>query len=164
MSEGEDLAVLVEEHGPFSLEKALDYIRQAARGLEDLHSAGMTHRAVTPSNLILRGNGTIAILASEFSRSVTEQADHRADIYNLGCCLYFLLTGQPIHGDKPLLERLAAHRDLPAPSLKEACPLAPDWLDATFQKMVAKKPDDRYQSVGEVICALEQQEQGPAEE
>jgi serine/threonine protein kinase len=156
MSDGEDLAVLVEEHGPLSLEKALDCIRQAAHSLEELHSAGMAHRAISPPNLILRGNGTITILAPEFSRSVTEQADPRADIYNLGCCLYFLLTGQPMHGGKTLLEQLAAHRELPAPSLREACPLAPDWLEAVFQKMVAKKPSDRYQSAGEVICALEQ--------
>ena len=85
----------------------------------------------------------------------TRRADHRADIYSLGCTLYFLLTGQPIHGGDTVMERLVAHREHAAPSLRKACPAAPRWLEAVFQKMVAKKPEDRYQSMAEVMSALE---------
>ncbi len=54
------------------------------------------------------------------------------------------------------MERLVAHRERPAPSLRKACPAAPKWLDWVFRKMVAKRPEDRYQSMAEVISALEQ--------
>ncbi len=52
------------------------------------------------------------------------------------------------------MERIVAHREHPVPSLKKACPAVPMWLDGVFQKMVAKKPDDRYQSVTALISDL----------
>jgi hypothetical protein len=85
----------------------------------------------------------------------TRRADHRADIYSLGCTLHFLLTGQPIIGGETVMERLVAHREHPVPSLRKACPAVPPWLDAIFGKMVAKKPEDRYQSVTALISDLE---------
>ena len=84
----------------------------------------------------------------------TRRADHRADIYSLGCTLWFLLTGQPVFGGDTVMERLVAHREHPVPSLKKACPAAPPWLDGVFRKMVAKKPDDRYQSVTALVSDL----------
>ena len=56
----------------------------------------------------------------------TRRADHRADIYSLGCTLWFLLTGQPIFGGDTVMERLVAHREHPVPSLRKACPAVPD--------------------------------------
>jgi len=85
----------------------------------------------------------------------TRRADHRADIYSLGCTLYFLLTGQPVHGGDTVMERIVAHREHAAPSLRKACPATPPWLDGIFRKMVAKKPEDRYQSVTALISDLE---------
>ena len=48
-------------------------------------------------------------------------------------------------GGDTVMERLVAHREHPAPPLRKACPAAPEWLDRVFQKMVAKRPADRYQ-------------------
>ena len=84
----------------------------------------------------------------------TRRADHRADIYSLGCTLYFLLTGQPLFGGETVMERIVAHREHPVPSLRKACPAAPPWLDGIFRKMVAKKPEDRYQSVTALVSDL----------
>jgi hypothetical protein len=54
------------------------------------------------------------------------------------------------------MERLVAHREDPVPSLRKACPAAPAWLDQVFQRMIAKRPADRIQTMSEVIAALEQ--------
>ena len=190
--DGDDLARLVREHGSMPVEQALDCILQAARGLEYAHAQGIVHRDVKPSNLILDHDGTAKILdlgiarfqpqPSEAADDLTKtgcilgtidymapeqamntrRADHRADIYSLGCTLHFLLTGQPVYGGDTVMERLVAHREHPVPSLRKACPAAPSWLDGIFRKMVAKKPEDRYQSVdcaglrpGAEVCASE---------
>lgn len=82
-------------------------------------------------------------------------ADHRADIYSLGCTLYRLLTGRPPYMADTLVTMLLAHRDWPTPSLCDAVPNLSPSVDAIFQKMVAKRPEDRYQSMAEVAADLE---------
>ena len=99
--------------------------------------------------------GTVDYMPPEQALN-TRRADHRADIYSLGCTLYFLLTGQPMFGGDTVMERLVAHREHPAPPLRKACPAAPEWLDRVFQKMVAKRPADRYQSVTALVSDLAQ--------
>jgi serine/threonine protein kinase len=183
MVDGEDLARVVREHGPMPVEQAINCILQAARGLEYAHAQGIVHRDIKPSNLILDGNGTVKILDLGIARLTptaesaddltktgcvlgtvdymapeqainTRLADHRADIYSLGCTLWFLLTAEPIFGGDTVMERIVAHREHAVPSLKKACPAVPMWLDGVFRKMVAKKPEDRYQSVTALISDL----------
>ncbi len=98
--------------------------------------------------------GTIDYMAPEQAAN-TKHADHRADIYNLGCTLYYLLTGRPVYGGETTVERLLSHREQPIPSLRAACSGISSDLDRIFQKMVAKRPEDRFQSMGEVIRVLE---------
>jgi serine/threonine protein kinase len=81
-------------------------------------------------------------------------ADQRADIYSLGCTLHTLLTGRPPYPGKSAIAQFMAHRGSPIPTLRPVRPEVPGPLDAVFQKMLAKKPEDRYQSMDEVIAAL----------
>ena len=187
--EGTDLASLVERQGPLPVSQAVDYILQAARGLEYAHSQGIIHRDIKPSNLLLSNQGVVKILdlglvrfqelsgdeqtASPDGLTKTGQimgtvdfmppeqsldakrVDHRADIYSLGCTLFYLLTGKPLFEGETLVEKILAHRQKPVPSLQSIRPDVPQALDFVFKKMVAKRPEQRYASMREVIRELE---------
>lgn len=98
--------------------------------------------------------GTVDFMPPEQALNA-HSADHRADIYSLGCTLFYLLSGRPIFDDSTVLGRLLAHRDRPPESLCNLGPAIPRELDAIFQRMVAKAPDDRFPSMADVYEALD---------
>jgi CheY-like chemotaxis protein len=81
--------------------------------------------------------------------------DQRADVYSLGCTLYFLLVGRPPYSGASLLSIMLAHRDAPIPDLSTDRPNVPPALEALYRRMVAKLPEARYQSMTQVIADLE---------
>jgi serine/threonine-protein kinase len=85
----------------------------------------------------------------------THRADARSDIYSLGCSLFRLLTGKPPYRGETFTQLFLAHRELPVPSLVALRPDVPAALDAVFQKMIAKLPDQRQQTMAQVIAELE---------
>jgi len=97
--------------------------------------------------------GTVDYMSPEQALN-TKHADHRSDIYSLGCTLHYLLTGAPVYDGGTPMERLLAHRERPVPRLSSVCPEVPPQLDAIFARLLAKKPEDRYQSVSEVLREL----------
>ena len=185
--DGMNLRHYVRSNGPFSFLLAINYLKQAATGLQYAHEQGVIHRDIKPSNLLLDNTECIKILdlglaryqqpdAESDSEEITkdrhivgtveymspEQAtegasiDERSDIYSLGCSLYYLLTGKPpFHRSTPV-KTLVAHRLDPIPLLRTFNPDIPNLLESVFRKMVAKHPDDRYQTMDEIIGALEQ--------
>lgn len=98
--------------------------------------------------------GTAEYLAPEQAMNA-KAADGRADIYSLGCTLHFLLTGSPPYPGKSLMDKLAAHRTQPIPTLRVLRDDVPEHVDAAFQRMMAKDPAVRFQVMTEVVEALE---------
>jgi serine/threonine protein kinase len=97
--------------------------------------------------------GTIDYMAPEQAED-SHNVDHRADIYSLGCTFYFLLSGREPFPGPTILRRMVAHQEHPAPSLRAIRPDVSPALEAAYQKMMSKKPEDRPASMSEVIALL----------
>ena len=113
--------------------------------------------AATQSHLTIPGiiMGTADYMSPEQAIS-SHTVDHRTDIYSLGCTLYYLLVGRPIYAGNTPIEKLVAHREQPIPSLRDARSDVSAALDATYRRMVAKRAEDRFQSMSEASEALRQ--------
>ena len=182
--DGRTLAQIVKEDGPQPAGRAVDWVLQAARGLAYAHGRGVVHRDVKPGNLLLDRDGTVKILDMGLARLEssdadqdqltgtgqvmgtvdymapeqaldTRRADARADVYSLGVTLWYLLAGRPLFAGDTAMNKMMAHMQSPPPTLPRSSSAAGAALDRVFQRMVAKKPEDRFQSMEEVIAALE---------
>lgn len=97
--------------------------------------------------------GTADYLAPEQALD-SHTVDHRADIYSLGCTLYFLLTGHPPFTEGTLAQRLMAHQTKEPPLVEKDRPEIPPSLAAIVRKMMSKKADDRYSTAAETSEVL----------
>ena len=98
--------------------------------------------------------GTVDYMAPEQAHD-TRSADHRADIYGLGCTMFRLLTDRIPFPADTILKKILAHREQPIPSLQGLRPEVPPRLDQLFQRMLAKDPAQRVASMSEVAATLE---------
>jgi WD40 repeat protein/tRNA A-37 threonylcarbamoyl transferase component Bud32 len=186
--EGTDLARLVREQGPLSIERACTCIRQAALGLQHAFEKGLVHRDIKPGNLILAAEGGVRLLDLGLARlrependddrsdsSLTQagavlgtpdymapeqvedphDADIRADLYSLGCTMYFLLTGQLVFPGGSMIQKFDRHRWQPASPVEHLRPDVPPPVAAIVARLLAKKPKERFQTPVELADALE---------
>jgi phosphate transport system substrate-binding protein len=189
-AEGTPLRQLVADSGPPAIQQAAQWVRQAATGLQHAHAKRLIHREVSPANLILDANGTVrvtgfglthlfrtpnpggtdpndALLAALADFMSPEQAagasgDARADVYGLGATLYFLLTGRVPFDSANLSDKVTGHQSRQPPPVRELRPDVTYGLAEVLGHMMAKNPNERYQTMADVSVALSQWARDPS--
>jgi TonB family protein len=178
--EGETIASIIERGLRFKPEKVIGLVSQVASAVDYAHTKGVIHRDIKPSNLILYDTdrvkvtdfGIAKLVDAEMTQSGTllgtpsymspEQAmgdklDGRSDIFSLGVCAFEMLCGdQPFPGNNvtSILYKLV-HVDPIEPANLEMNGLVPEKWHEVFGRVLAKKPDDRYQTATEFVQDLE---------
>ena len=178
--EGETISSIVERGERFPPEKVIALVSQIASAVDYAHSKGVIHRDIKPSNLILYEGervkvtdfGIAKLVDAEMTQSGTllgtpsymspEQAmgdklDGRSDIFSLGVCAFEMLSGeQPFPGTNvtSILYKLV-HVDPIEPANLEMNGLVPQKWHEVFSRVLAKKPDDRYQTANDFVQDLE---------
>ncbi|MCA9199847.1 MAG: serine/threonine protein kinase [Planctomycetales bacterium] len=175
--DGADARKIVASAGQLAVDDAIRITCQAAMALEYMHGQGLVHRDVKPSNLMVdqSGNvklidmglshaihgatrrdcvfGTLDYLAPELSLAAT--ADERSDIYSLGCTLYFLLTGQRVFPATSPMQSVILHREARVPDIAHLRPDVSSEMRQLLERMLAKRAEDRPQSMSEIVNSLE---------
>jgi Protein kinase domain len=183
--EGTDLRALLAEQGPLPPERAVHICAQVADALEAAHERGLVHRDVKPANILI-GRSDHAYLSdfglirrTELSAGITktgqfmgtldyaspEQFEGKplgppTDVYSLGCVLFECLVGEPPFRREQDAAVMYAHLHDPPPSAHARRPDVPSGLDQVISKAMAKRPDDRFATAGELAAALKGAEAG----
>ncbi len=179
--DGVDLKEVLRRDRALSPQKAVRVVEQAAAALDAAHKAGLVHRDVKPSNLLMVGDdfvylidfglvheadagrltltnvapGSPAYMAPERFDAGTDGkvVDARADVYSLACVLYECLTGRLPFSGGGVEGLAAAHRTGEPPRPSSIDPAIPAGFDRVIARGMAKEPDDRYQSAHELAVA-----------
>ena len=177
---GLDLEQYVQKNGPMLPSLACEAIHQVADALTEAHKHHLVHRDINPSNILLTPEGRAMLLdfglMRQFQSRQTEMGslvgmlewiapeqakdpravDIRADIYSLGCTLFWCLTGKSPYGgkDNPRAGLAQLQTLLPPPSVQSVqCRISAE-LDAVVARMMAPLPDNRYPNPQAVMAAL----------
>jgi ActR/RegA family two-component response regulator/tRNA A-37 threonylcarbamoyl transferase component Bud32 len=158
----------------------ISYLRQIAEGLKAVHRLGIIHRDMKSANVLFRDDGTLAITDFGIAKSLSSvtditangeilgtphyispeqiemrsSIDHRSDFYSLGAITYEMFTGKKPYPMSTLYAILEAHINNPVPTL----PKNQDAYQPLIDKLMAKNPDERYQSADELLADLTQYE------
>ncbi len=181
--DGTNVRDLIYESGPMQVGDALNVTLQIASALVHSWEREVVHRDIKPSNILIAHDGLAKLVDMGLARlEYLEQSEHdetatgvtlgtfdyispeqarnprdadiRSDIYSLGCTLFFMLTGRPPFPEGTVLQKLLAHQGDPPPDVRELRPDVPDLLATILATMLAKRPEDRFQTPVELSAAL----------
>ena len=178
--EGRSLANVLAEAGPLEPSQATAIAASVLAALGQAHAAGIVHRDVKPSNIMVSYGGTVKLLDFGIARRLDdlagevtaageivgtptylapEQIEGRptspaTDVYAVGVVLFEMLAGvAPFNGDSPVATALA-HTTAPVPDVRALRPDVPDWLAVAIGKAMAKDPADRFADAAAMQAAL----------
>ena len=184
--EGGSLKDLLDRQGgrPLDLATALQIVRQIASALDYAHSRGIIHRDIKPSNILLTKEGKAVLTDLGIAKAVAgtrltktlvtmgtpeymspeqgkgEEVDRRTDVYSLGVVIYEMLTGRaPFKADTPWAV-IHQHVYETPPPLRSLNPRLPEGVARVVERALAKRPQERYASAGELARALEAASEG----
>ncbi len=172
---GLDLRKLIRQHGPIDEVEAASLFSQVAAGLDYAHAQGLVHRDVKPGNILVMEDGRVKVLDMGLAGSTLEAEAVRlgrvvgtmdyiapeqirtpddvgpaADIYGLGCTIYFAVSGQVPFPDGTRREKMQRHLgEAPAP-LRSIAPQVSEAFCMLVEKMMQKSPHDRIGTAAEV--------------
>lgn len=169
---GRDLGRVLRADGPPPVATAVDWAAQAAAALAVAHAEGIVHRDLKPGNLMVTEHGVVKILDFGIARFATtlttashiigtpaympperllaRPSDARGDLYSLGCLLHELLTGElPFGSHEPAALMFAHVHTEPEPPSRRRAEVPPE-LDRLVGELLAKSPDDRPATAGQV--------------
>ncbi|WP_051164553.1 serine/threonine-protein kinase [Nocardia testacea] len=178
--EGTDVAAVL-RRGPVRPDHAVRIIEETARALDHAHAAGVLHRDVKPANILLAWGEQQQVYLSDFGiakaldrtdgltrtgelyasfhYAAPEQfemrpdIDCRADVYSLGCTLYYLLTGQLPYPATTTGALVNAHLNAPVPRPSAVDPRLPSGFDGVIARAMAKNRAERFAGCGELALA-----------
>ncbi|RMG80316.1 MAG: serine/threonine protein kinase, partial [Chloroflexi bacterium] len=175
--EGGTLKEIINQ-GVLPLGEVAHIMRQIASALDHAHRMGVVHRDIKPSNIMVDQDGNafltdFGIARIQSGEGLTQTGftvgtpeymapeqglglavDTRADIYSLGVMLFQMLTQQMPYSAATPMAIILQHMNAPVPSAHEVNPNLPPQIDDIIAKAMAKKPEERYQSAGELAEAL----------
>ena len=179
--EGTDLRALISREGALHPHIAAEILAQVCGALDAAHERGLVHRDIKPANVLIAGTpdqphayltdfgltkqaatsggmtktgmfvGTLDYIAPEQLQG--GPVDARADIYALGCMLYQMLTGRVPYPRDTEPAKIWAHMQEPPPSLRQLAPHVPEAFDEVIARALAKNPEERYPSAGDLARA-----------
>ncbi|MDX6426491.1 MAG: eukaryotic-like serine/threonine-protein kinase [Gaiellaceae bacterium] len=178
--DGENLKALIQRRGPAPVTTALELALQNARGLSFAHQQGLVHRDVKPQNVLLNGDGQAKVTDFGIARSLDvqhgmtqtgtvlgtsdyiapEQAqgqrvDEHTDVYSLGVVLYEMLTNEvPFPGENFVAVAMRHINEAPPP-IRDKRPDVSPRLEAAVHRAMAKRPEDRFQTMADFCRELE---------
>jgi len=179
--EGESLSTILKRDGKISVENTLRLLHQTAQGLATAHDAGVIHRDIKPGNLMISERGQvkiadfgIALATKDVSKKLTttgefvgtpgylspevclgKPIDQRSDIFSLGIVMFEMLSGRTPFSDESPLGLMLEVVKAEIPNIQELNGEVDAQTAAILARMVAKEPEQRFQSCHDLVAALE---------
>lgn len=175
--EGKTLQDLVAEKGPLPVGEATDIMAGVLQGLAHAHSKSVIHRDIKPANILVGADKIPRIVDFGLARSITEEkqltmagemvgtayfmspeqglagtVDSRADLYAVGATYFYILTGKYPFDGKSSIEVIHKHIGNPVPNVMLIRQDIPIWASRVIERLMNKKPEDRYQTAAEVVA------------
>jgi tRNA A-37 threonylcarbamoyl transferase component Bud32 len=172
--------------GPLSLQETLRLLEHLGPALDEAHRKGIVHRDLKPANILFDASGlpylsdfgiakivsgsqqttltgdlivgTPAYISPEQAKG--EAVDGRSDIYSLGAILYHMLSGQPPYQADTPMSLALKHITEPPPDILQVNPSLPPAVAALIRKAMAKDPNERFSTAGELVAALREVVEG----